>query len=69
MNTTGPGFSVTPAIDLSADWHIERDNKLFFRVVRNGEEGAEYVRSASGRVSSFKTYDAAKRAVKRAEAA
>lgn len=43
-------------------WRIERDAKLFFCVVRNGEEGREFVRSASGRVSSFRTYKAAQRA-------
>lgn len=47
-------------------WHIERDAKLFFRVARTGEDGQEYVRSASGRVSSFRTYAAAQRALRHA---
>ncbi len=51
----------------ATDWRIERDNKMFFRVVRTLEDGPEFIRSASGKVSSFKTYEAAKRAVKRAE--
>jgi hypothetical protein len=48
-------------------WRIERDAKLFFRVVRSLEDGPEFVRSASGRVSSFRTYRAAQRAVRRAD--
>jgi hypothetical protein len=50
-----PKFTPTP-------WRIERDAKMFFCVVRDGDDGREYVRSASGRVSSFRTYKAAVRA-------
>ena len=50
-------------------WRIEREPvKLFFRVVRTLEDGPEYVRSACGKVSIFKTYKAAQRAASRAEA-
>jgi hypothetical protein len=52
---------------MNTAWRIERDNKLFFRVVRTLEDGPEFIRSASGKVSSFRTYAAAQRALKRAE--
>lgn len=43
-------------------WRIERDAKMFFRVARDGAEGRDFVLSASGKVSSFKTWKAAERA-------
>lgn len=50
-------------------WRIEREPvKLFFRVVRTLEDGPEFIRSASGKVSIFRTYKAAQRAVRFAEA-
>lgn len=52
----------------SAAWRIEREPvKLFFRVVRTLEDGPEFIRSASGKVSVFRTYKAAQRAARRAE--
>jgi hypothetical protein len=56
------------AEEVATPWRIEREPvKLFFRVVRTLEDGPEYVRSASGKVSIFKTYKAAQRAARRAE--
>jgi hypothetical protein len=53
----------------NTEWRIEREPvKLFFCVVRDGEDGKEYVRSASGRASIFKTYKAAQRAQRRVSA-
>ena len=49
-------------------WRVEREPvKLFFRVVRTLEDGPEYVRSASGKVSIFRSYKAAQRAAKWAQ--
>lgn len=46
-------------------WHIVRNNKLQFAVVRDTpEEGREVLRSASGKPSSFKTWAGASRACK-----
>jgi hypothetical protein len=53
---------------LRSAWRIEREPvKLFFRVVRTLEDGPEFIRSASGKVSIFRTYAAAQRALRRAE--
>jgi hypothetical protein len=53
---------------VTADWAIERDRKMFFCVTRVIGAERDFVRSASGKVSSFKTYAAARRALKWANA-
>jgi hypothetical protein len=50
-------------------WKIERNHKMHFCVARNTPEGKEFVTSASGKPSSFKTWAGAERARKAAEAA
>jgi hypothetical protein len=49
-------------------WRIERNHKMHFYVVRDTQWLKEYVTSASGRPSSFKTWAGAQRAMRRAEA-
>jgi hypothetical protein len=47
-------------------WRIERNRKEQFCVVRDTEDGRDYVTSANGKPSSFKTFDGARRALRRA---
>ncbi len=49
-------------------WRIERNHKLQFCVVRDTEDGREFVTSAGGKPSSFKTWAGAQRALRGAEA-
>lgn len=46
-------------------WRIERNEKLQLRVVRDAPQGREVRRSAGGKESSFKTWAAASRCMRR----
>lgn len=50
----------------ATQWRIARNEKMLFCVVRDTPEGREYLRSASGKPSSFKTWAGAQRACKAA---
>jgi hypothetical protein len=44
-------------------WVIERNHKMLFCIARLTADGKEFLCSASGRPSSFKTYAGARRAL------
>lgn len=48
-------------------WRIERNHKMQFCVVRDTPAGHEYVSSASGKPSSFKTFEGALKARTKAD--